>query len=104
MKTQTLIRLLPCTLLLAGGLSFTACSDDDTPSIPNTELTDTESATAQELSRVLSMLAEDGELSSGWATRTVEPTEGVVLDESKPFVRSMAVNDLDEARSYFEAL
>ena len=69
MKTHSLIRLLPCTLLLAGGLSFTACSDDDdTSSIPDTELTDTESATAQELSRLLGMLCEDEELSTGWAT------------------------------------
>ena len=105
MKTHSLIRLLPCTLLLAGGLSFTACSDDDdTSSIPDTELTDTESATAQELSRLLGMLCEDEELSTGWATRTVPPTVGQALDPTNPFVRTMTVANEDEAREYFLAL
>ena len=105
MKTQTLIRLLPCTLLLAGGLSFTACSDDDdTSSIPDTELTDTESATAQELSRLLGMLCEDEELSTGWATRTVPPTVGQALDPTNPFVRTMTVASEAEAREYFRDL
>ena len=105
MKTHSLIRLLPCTLLLAGGLSFTACSDDDdTSSIPDTELTDTESATAQELSRLLGMLCEDEELSTGWATRTVPPTVGQALDPTNPFVRTMTVASEAEAREYFRDL
>ena len=47
---------LPAALLLLGSYTLPACSDDDTAAIPDTELTDTESNTAHQLSRVLSML------------------------------------------------
>ena len=96
---------LPAALLLLGSYTLTACSDDDdTAAIPDTELTDTESATAHQLSRVLSMLCEDGELSTGWATRQVQPTVGEALNSATPFVRSMAVANEAEARDYFNAL
>ena len=47
---------LPAALLLLGSYTLTACSDDDTAAIPDTELTDAESNTAQELARLVHML------------------------------------------------
>ena len=41
------ILFLPAALLLMGSMAFTACSDDDTTAIADTELTDTESETAR---------------------------------------------------------
>ena len=47
---------LSAALLLMGSMALTACSDDDTAAITDTELTDTESETARAAARVINAL------------------------------------------------
>ena len=95
---------LPLVCCLVGGLCFTACSDDDdTAAIPDTELTDAESNTAQELARLVHMLCEVDALPTGWATANFTPTVGEA-DDANPAVQKLAVADAVEALSYYNAL
>ena len=95
---------LPLVCCLVGGLCFTACSDDDdTAAIPDTELTDAESNTAQELARLVHMLCEVDALPTGWATANFTPTVGEA-DDANPAVQKFAVADAVEALSYYNAL
>ena len=69
MKANSFIRLLPAALLVLGSTTFTACSDDDdNATIPSQELTDADSPTAGQLSRLLNVLSETSDVAEGWAT------------------------------------
>ena len=95
---------LSAALLLMGSMAFTACSDDDTTAIADTELTDTESETARAAARVLNALAEVEELPTGWASKTFDATVGEQLDAANPTVRTLAVANAAEASSYFAGI
>ena len=95
---------LSAALLLMGSMAFTACSDDDTTAIADTELTDTESETARAAARVLNALAEVEELPTGWASKTYDATVGEQLDAANPTVRTLAVADAAEASRYFAGI
>ena len=95
---------LSAALLLMGSMALTACSDDDTAAITDTELTDAESQTARAAARVLNALAEVEELPTGWASKTYDATVGEQLDDANPTVRTLAVADAAEASSYFAGI
>ena len=104
MKAKTLFRMLPCALLLAGGLYLTSCSDDDDVSgAANQELTDVDSDTADKLSRMLVALSPSSELGKGWAQQTYEVVEGEPVDGNHA-VRMIAVSGEEEARSFYQSL
>ena len=95
---------LSAALLLMGSMAFTACSDDDTTAIADTELTDTESETARAAARVLNALAEVEELPTGWASKTFDATVGEQLDAANPTVRTLAVANAAAASRYFAGI
>ena len=100
MKAKTLFRILPCALLLAGGLYLTSCSDDDDVSgAANQELTDVDSDTADNLSRMLVALSPSSELGKGWAQQTYEVVGGETADGNHA-VRMIAVRGAGGARSF----
>lgn len=104
MKANTLIRLLPAALLALGSTAFTACSDDDdTATIPSQELTDADSPTAGQLSRLLNVLSETSDVTEGWATTQYPVTEGEP-DPAHSSVRLVAVASEQEALSYYASL
>ena len=93
-------------------LSVTSCTDDDDDDAGDGEQTaeviegDPYGKTSQpatELLMVMSQLADVDSLPDNWRNATFEPTEGEVLDASTPFVRTVAVMDMTEARDLFRA-
>ena len=97
MKANSFIRLLPAALLVLGSTTFTACSDDDdNATIPSQELTDADSPTAGQLSRLLNVLSETSDVAEGWATTQYPITEGEA-DPAHPSVRLVAVASEQEA-------
>ena len=104
MKANSFIRLLPAALLVLGSTTFTACSDDDdNATIPSQELTDADSPTAGQLSRLLNVLSETSDVAEGWATTQYPITEGEA-DPAHPSVRLVAVASEQEALSYYASL
>ena len=96
------------TAALVTGLSITACSDDDnggdTPAI-NTDPYEKNTEAAGACFNILSMLSQVGDsLPNDWKTRTFDIYEGKVLDESRPFVRSVVVNSMEDAVNYYSSL
>ena len=95
------------TAALVTGLSFTACSDDDdnggNMTTPDPYDKSTEAAGA--CFNILSMLSQVGDsLPNDWKTRTFDVYEGKVQDESRPFVRSVVVNSIEDAVNYYSSL
>ena len=85
--------------LLALTCSFSACSDDEdvsTPSTPEEIAASKTSEEAMQLMGLLSAVADVDSLPDNWNTSafTVEPTEGIVLDDAQPYVRSLAVANI----------
>ena len=95
--------------LLALAFSFSACSDDENVSNPSTPEEIAASKTSEEamqLMGLLSAVADVDSLPDNWfeASFTVEPTEGIVLDDAQPYVRSLAVANLKEAVEVYNNL
>ena len=109
---QSLQMMMMVFLMTAMGCSLTACSDDDDNggnggSGGNGRLTfSKDSETAMSLLSILGPLANVTELPDNWNSNayTVEPTIGKVLDEANSFVRSEAVNSIDEAVAKYNNL
>lgn len=98
-------------MLLCGmSLSFAACSDDDDE---NSEAQQEQTIAGDpylktgekgsELLRLVSQLADVDSLPDDWRTTEFEPTEGKILDASQPFVRSVPVMNMAEARDLFRS-
>ncbi len=81
-----------------------SCKDDDEkgsdPEQKGEDPYDKQSEEATALYRIVKLLAETNSLPDDWKTTSFEPTQGNALDETKPFVRSMAVSDEEEARPH----
>ncbi len=105
------------TAAMVCGLSFaaTSCKDDDKSDNNNGENMEQLESTGGEvsmediqLSTLISNFAEvqaDELLAqSGWQSKTYEATLGLVLDESRPTVRSIEVGTLDAADERAEAM
>ena len=106
MKKNTLWRLLSCTLLLVGCLSFGACSDDDNDGGNGNADIDTEEQAVvaeNEFARIASVLAQPTELGSNWASQTLEPAVGRPV-EGNTSVRMVAVVDEKEALDFYNGL
>ena len=106
MKKNTLWRLLSCTLLLVGCLSFGACSDDDNDGGNGNADIDTEEqaiVAENEFARIASVLAQPSELGSDWASQTLEPAVGRPV-EGNSSVRMVAVVDEKEALDFYNGL
>ena len=106
MKKNTLWRLLSCTLLLVGCLSFGACSDDDNDGGNGNADIDTEEqaiVAENEFARIASVLAKPTELGSDWASQTLEPAVGRPVEGSTGG-RMGAVADEKEALDFYNGL
>ncbi|MCI6726718.1 MAG: hypothetical protein MR446_09830 [Bacteroidales bacterium] len=106
MKKNTLWRLLSCTLLLVGCLSFGACSDDDNDGGNGNADIDTEEqaiVAENEFARIASVLAKPTELGSDWASQTLEPAVGRPV-EGNTSVHMVAVADEKEALDFYNGL
>ena len=106
MKKNTLWRLLSCTLLLVGCLSFGACSDDDNDGGNGNADIDTEEqaiVAENEFARIASVLAKPTELGSDWASQTLEPAVGRPV-EGNSSVHMVAVADEAEAIAFYNGL
>ena len=108
---KTWKKLLMAAVVLGLGVCVTSCSSDDDDKTNNNEQKDTfdpygkttESGNA--CFNLLSQLAAvTDSLPNDWKTHTYKTLEGSVLDESQPFVRSIAIEDMDEAIQYFNDL
>lgn len=106
MKAKNLFRLLPCVMLLIGGLSFASCSDDDNNGgNGNANLDAEEQAVVaeNEFARIASVLAQPTELGSNWASQTLKPAVGRPV-EGNTSVRMVAVVDEKEALDFYNGL
>jgi hypothetical protein len=107
------------TALLVGGLSFavTSCKDDDESDDNNNggETTEQLESTGGEVSltdiQLSTLISNFAEVSAdelletgGWQSKTYEATLGLVLDESRPTVRTIEVGTLDAADERAEAM
>ena len=106
MKAKNLFRLLPCVMLLIGGLSFASCSDDDNDGGNGNADIDTEEqaiVAENEFARIASVLAQPSELGSNWASQTLKPAVGRPV-EGNTSVRMVAVVDEKEALDFYNGL
>ena len=106
MKKNALWRLLSCTLLLVGCLSFGACSDDDNDGGNGNADIDTEEqaiVAENEFARIASVLAQPTELGSNWASQTLKPAVGRPV-EGNTSVHMVAVADEKEALDFYNGL
>ena len=91
-------------------MGFTACSDDDNNNNSGENMEQLESTGGEvsmediQLSTLISNFAEvqaDELLAqSGWQSKTYEATLGLVLDESRPTVRTIEVGTIEAADAY----
>ena len=106
MKAKNLFRLLPCVMLLVGGLSFASCSDDDNNGDNGNANLDAEEQAVvaeNEFARIASVLAQPSELGSNWASQKLEPAVGRPV-EGNTSVRMVAVADEKEALDFYNGL
>lgn len=95
-------------------MGFTACSDDDNNNNSGENMEQLESTGGEvsmediQLSTLISNFAEvqaDELLAqSGWQSKTYEATLGLVLDESRPTVRTIEVGTIEAADERAEAM
>ncbi|MGN0066534.1 MAG: hypothetical protein ACI38V_02730, partial [Bacteroides sp.] len=96
-------------LLMAAMALCTSCSDDDMPKegddepqLSEEELAELAAADRLEAANyVIRAFAGLDALPDNWETSTFEPQEGVVVDEAKPTVRYVIVENQEEADQYF---
>ena len=101
MLTTALVAAISCTVI--------SCSDDEETKPTNQEVNlDPYGKTTEEGNacyNLLSQLSVVGDsLPNDWKTHSFKTLEGTVLDESQPFVRSIAIDDMDAALQYFNDL
>lgn len=111
---KTMRFMLMAALTVALSLSVTSCKDDDDSDNNGENMEQLESTGGEvsmediQLSTLISNFAEvqaDELLAqSGWQSKTYEATLGLVLDESRPTVRSIEVGTLDAADERAEAM
>ena len=95
-------------------MGFTACSDDDNNNNSGENMEQLESTGGEvsmediQLSTLISNFAEvqaDELLAqSGWQSKTYEATLGLVIDESRPTVRTIEVGTIEAADERAEAM
>ena len=109
MKNKTFKWMLMGALIMTLGISV-ACSNDDnnddnTPQVDNSDPYGKSTETGIACFNLLSQLSVVGDsLPDGWKTQKYKTLEGFVLDESQPFVRSVAIDDMDGAIEYYNEL
>ncbi len=115
MNKKTLNWMLMAAVVLGLSMNFTACSSDDddednkeeTPDYVDT--TDPFGKNTKEGIACYNLLSRLAGVKNGlpdnWKSgATFDPVEGQVLDASQPFVRSVVVDDIDEAADYYNNL
>lgn len=106
MKKQSMILCL-LALLFGVSMMFSSCKDDENVNDnPNEELQEKSSERGEALLSILSMVAELDSLPDDWyrSDYTVEPTVGTVKDDSNPYVRYIAVNNIEEADDAYKSM
>lgn len=85
---------------------FSSCSDSDNQSSEGEQLTEKLQIAKQvnAIQNVLERLASIESLDGNFYQQTYTPTYGKVLDESKPFVRTMEAEDQNSAYQEFEVI
>lgn len=104
--------MLLAVLMLGLGSAFTSCSDDDELSEEEKEKEwqqendpyEKMGASATALYPLLSQLCGVSELPDNWQTSTFEAIVGYVENEAQPSVRTITVQDFDDAREHFASL
>ncbi|MCR4603946.1 MAG: hypothetical protein K5683_10525 [Prevotella sp.] len=103
--------ILMTAMTMGPSIGFVACSSDDddekkevTP-VANDDPYEKNTEAGGACYNILSQLSAIGDsLPNNWKSQQFEVFEGKVLDESKPFVRTVAVSSMDEAASYYNSL
>jgi len=90
-------------LLLLLPVLFCACSDsdDDGTKEKDDTFSDTELAQYSSVGKILYWLAEVDEMPEDLSSATYEPTIGIPLDAANPFVRTVKLDSLQDATTYF---
>lgn len=111
MKAKKTFKWLLMTAFVAGvSMTVVSCSDDDDKIKPEEQEEtqdpfDKKSESGIACYNLLCQLSAIGDsLPDNWKTKTYEPLDGVVLDASQPFVRSVVVDDMDAALEYYNGL
>jgi len=110
--TKRLFQIALLAALTAGlSMGVASCSDDDDEKDGRTaeeqaaDPYEKETAAGHALYNLLGQLSVVGDdLPDNWKEATFEPSAGEVTDASQPFVRSIAVNSLDEAVTRYNTL
>ncbi len=98
--------MLAATLAFGLGISVTSCSDDDDDSKPSEGQETYEGLSTLEDDQLADLIAawtdtgRDELNGTAWRNGTYEPTVGLVLDESQPGIRYVAVGTTEEADRY----
>ena len=103
MKKNLIYSLLPGALALGLIMGVASCKDDENDNEPTAGQSAVEGLESNEetiLSHLIRHWTDINELSSGWQNATYEATEGIVYDETTPFVRSVCVGTLEGADAY----
>jgi len=111
MKMNRTFKWMLMTALVVGlGMNVTSCKDDDNKD-ENNEQIDTsdpyDKTTEAGIAcfNLLSQLSVVGDsLPNDWKTHKFKAVDGRVLDESQPFVRTIAVDDMEGALQYYNDL
>ena len=111
MKMNRTFKWMLMTALMVGlGMNVTSCKDDDNKD-ENNEQIDTsdpyDKTTEAGIAcfNLLSQLSVVGDsLPNDWKTHKFKAVDGRVLDESQPFVRTIAVDDMEGALQYYNDL
>ena len=103
--------MLMAVVVLGLGMGVTACSDDDddkkggqTTEEMGADPYDKHGEAGTALMTLLSQLATVDSLPDNWRDATFEPSVGMALDASQPFVRTITVNSAAEAVIRYNSL
>ena len=106
MRTKLSNWMLAAALMCGLSLSVTSCKDDDDDSKPSEEQETNEGLSTLEDDQLADLIAawtdtgRDELNGTAWRNGTYEPTVGLVLDESQPGIRYVAVGTTEEADRY----
>ena len=99
--------MLTAAVALGIGMSITACSDDDKNEKEEQREPDSATGISGTMEEdILKNLicqwcdVQKDELTGNWQAKTYEATEGLVIDESQPLVRSIQMDDVEAADNY----
>ena len=114
MNKKTFNWMLMASVVLGLSMNFVSCSSNDDEDNKNEEpnyvnTTDPFGKNTKEGIACYNLLSRLAGVTNGlpdnWKSgATFEPIEGLVLDKSQPFVRSVVVDDMDEAVDYYNNL